>query len=70
MSITKVPLRDHGVSGSEACVIVESDDDGYGLYLVFTAETPEDQSETRHLNPGEARAIAAALNHYATEANR
>ena len=70
MSIMRVPLRDHGISGREALAVIESDDDGFGLFLVLTAESPEDGSETRHLHPDEARAIAAALNHYAAEAER
>ncbi|HEX2578633.1 MAG TPA: hypothetical protein VHK88_19980 [Aquihabitans sp.] len=69
----RVPLDLHGARGHAADIIVE-DVDGE-VSLTLDAEQPgdrpqDDQPVDRTLRPHEARALAAALWHYAAEAER
>lgn len=68
MSETRIPLENHGAYGSVVGLRVEGNDE-HGVYLTVD---PEDEcpAETRTLTPGEARALAAVLVHYAAEAER
>lgn len=72
MSEIRIPLENHGPYGQRACVRVELVDTAEGVLVIFDAEKPDDApSQTaRVLTAAEARALAAAILHYAAESER
>lgn len=66
--MVKLPLFSiHGDNGPGVTVDLV---DGGDIYLTFERETETDTDEYRSLTPDEARALAAMLVHFASEARR
>lgn len=69
MAELRMPLVNHGPSGNPACIRVEPADEG-NVYVRLDAEDESEPWVGRTLTPDEARALSAALWHYAEEAER
>lgn len=70
MATLRVPVPHMGpTTGAAPCITIERSDDG-GVYLdlLDLKRADDDWDGTVHLEPGEARALAAALQHFADEA--
>ncbi|MEO6628113.1 MAG: hypothetical protein ABIP03_06035 [Aquihabitans sp.] len=74
MSSTFIEVKAHGTNSSEGQISVECGDDG-AVWLTISPEKQwqmagDEGATDRILAPAEARALAAALVHYAAEAER
>ena len=68
MAILGFPLANHGPTERPATITVEPGDDRT-VWLTIGAETHDDLAVERTLTVGEARAFAAALVHFADQAD-
>lgn len=69
MTAIRIPLENYYTGSNRRmspCVVVDDDVDGFLVGLTFEGEG-DDPNVDRTLTPGEARAIAAALVHFADE---
>ena len=69
MAELHVPLSNHGPCGLGGRTVLArvSLTDEVGIYLELDADTDDESSTARMLDPSEARALAAALVHFADE---
>ena len=55
---------------NQTLIVVELDEEQRLVNVMIGGETTEEDGIDRYLSPGEARELAAMLNHFASEAER
>lgn len=69
MAALHMPLEDYSYQGRKPAIIVDQGEDRT-VDLTIEGDTPDDERIERRLTSYEARALAAALLHFADEVER